>query len=78
MGDSNGEIPDAECLLKFVLPETYPDALPEIEVVDPEESNLDETDVKGLLDKLKEVGGRMDNVSDCHLDDHEETIWMFA
>jgi len=56
VGDSNGEIPDAECLLKFVLPETYPDALPEIEVVDPEESNLDETDVKGLLDKLKEDG----------------------
>jgi len=56
VGDSNGEIPDAECILKFVLPETYPDALPEMEVVDPEESNLDETDVKGLLDKLRTEG----------------------
>ena len=49
------EIPAAECTLKFVLPETYPDALPEMEVVDPEDANLDESDVKGLLDKLKEV-----------------------
>ena len=49
------EIPAAECLLEFTLPETYPDALPEMEVVDPDESNLDEEDVKGLLDKLKQV-----------------------
>ena len=54
--DANGsEIPAAECTLKFVLPDTYPDALPEMEVVDPEDSNLDEQDVKGLLDRLKQV-----------------------
>ena len=54
--DADGsEIPAAECTLKFVLPDTYPDALPEMEVVDPEDSNLDEQDVKGLLDKLKQV-----------------------
>lgn len=56
LGNENGEIPDAECVLKFVLPENYPDELPEMEVVDPEESNLDETDVKALLDKLKAEG----------------------
>lgn len=54
--DEDDDLPFAECMLKFTYTPDYPDTLPQIEVVDPEEHNLDDDDVKRLLDRLKEEG----------------------
>jgi len=46
----------AECVLLFTYTSTYPDELPEIEVIEPEESDLDDHDVETLLKTLKQEG----------------------